>query len=60
MKNLVVCWGVVMLLCWPAFAETILPERERMEVAGAYCELASFLPQPARRGDSEHITRPAW
>ena len=40
MKNLVVCWGVVMLLCWPAFAETILPERERMEVAGSLLSAA--------------------
>ena len=35
MKNLSVCWGLLMVLCWPAFAETILPERERMEVAGS-------------------------
>ena len=35
MKNLVICWGLLMVLCWPAFAETILPERERMEVGNA-------------------------
>ena len=35
MKNLIVCWGLLTVLCCPAFAETILPERQRLEVAGS-------------------------
>ena len=35
MKKLVACWTVVLVLCWPAFCETSLPDRDRMEVGNA-------------------------
>ena len=34
-KTLIACWGLLMVLGLPAFAETPIAERERMEVANA-------------------------
>ena len=31
-KRLGACWGAVIVLCLPAFAETPIPDRERMDV----------------------------
>ena len=35
MRKLIVLWGLLTVLCCPAFAETSLPERERLEVGNA-------------------------
>ena len=40
MKRLVACCGVVIALCLPAVSETILPERERMELVGSLLRIA--------------------
>ena len=34
-KKLIACWGLLMVLGLPAFAETPVPEREKMEVGNA-------------------------
>ena len=35
-KRLGACWGAVIVLCLPAFAETPIPDRERMDVGDLY------------------------
>ena len=35
MKRVVACCGLLTVLCWPAFADTPIPDREKMEVANA-------------------------
>ena len=60
-KKLIACWGVPMVLGLPAFAETPVPEREKMEVGNALvCGTPSFLSLPTTREDSALITRHAW
>ena len=39
-KKLIACWGLLMVLGLPAFAETPIAERERMEVANALVSAA--------------------
>ena len=44
-KRLVACWGALILLCLPAFAETPNPDRERMDVGDLYWQ--SVIPTAA-------------